>query len=163
MTFRCRVSFRKHKHKHKSIKAPHNGLGAQSACSTNEAAANSKWIHNLLCRHVASRHSHDVSNASLFSCFCSSRFFLCSLFGDFWRKFVPPLFFVPPNAPALRAPHLAGRAIVLSFLFIGFRWRWVCSLCRRSSQNELCAWANERELFDTFPGFGVSGVDPRRM
>ena len=79
---------------------------------------------------------------------------LCSLFGDFWRRFVPPLFSVPPNAPALRALHLAGRAIVLAFLFIGFRWRWVCSLCRRS-QNELCAWANERELFDTFPGFGA--------
>ena len=71
---------------------------------------------------------------------------------------MPPLFFVPSNAPALRAPHFAGRAFVSLFCSlvsggVGFVSLW----CRRS-QNGFCAWANE-ELFDTFPDFWRSGVD----
>jgi len=55
-------------------------------------------------------------------------------------------------------PHLAGRAFVCLF----FHWfpaalgLFVVSV--EENKTSLCAWANE-ELFDTFPGFGASGVD----
>ena len=63
---------------------------------------------------------------------------------------MPPLFCVPPNAPALRAPHFDGRRLSIYFVHWSPAALGLCRCGVEDHKTSFCAWANE-ELFDTFP------------